>query len=106
MRDDLRNAIAGGERLAVPTRVLYEWLRGPRVAEELVAQEALFPSDRALDFGPEEAAIAARLHRELPGPRGREIDLAIAASALVWHSPIWTLNRTDFADVPGLELIA
>lgn len=105
MRDDLRDAIADGERLAVPTLVLYEWLRGPRVAGELAAQEALFPSDQALDFGAEEAAIAARLYREFPSPRGREIDLAIAASALVWRSPIWTLNRTDFADVPGLKLI-
>jgi hypothetical protein len=34
---------ADGERLAVPTLVLYEWWRGPRRNEELVTQEALFP---------------------------------------------------------------
>lgn len=105
MRRDLRAAIAEGQRLALPTLVLYEWLRGPRVPEELAAQEALFPIDRALDFGAEEASIAARLYRELPNPRGREIDLAIAASALVWRCPLWTLNVSDFADVPELKLV-
>lgn len=106
MRERLRSMIAGGERVAVPTLVLYEWLRGPRLPRELAAQEALFPSHQALGFGPEEAAISARLYRALPGPRGREIDLAIAASALVWRCPLWTLNIADFSDVPELELVA
>lgn len=105
MRADLRSAIARRERLTVPTLVLYEWLRDPRRPEELAAQEALFPSDRALDFGAEEAGIAAELYRELPKSRGREIDLAIAASALAWRSPLWTLNMVDFEDVPGLRLV-
>lgn len=105
MHADLRDAIETGHRLAVPTLVLYEWLRGPRLPEELAAQEALFPSDQALDFGPEEARLAADLYREMPRARGREIDLAIAASALLWKSPLWTLNIRDFEDVPGLELV-
>lgn len=105
MRRDLRAAIAEGQRITLPTLVLYEWLRGPRVPEELAAQEALFPIDQALDFGAEEASIAATLHRELPRPRGREIDLAIAASALVWRCPLWTLNVSDFEDVPELRLV-
>ena len=32
------------------------------------------------------------------------MDLAVAASALAWRAPLWTLNRDDFCDVPGLEL--
>jgi predicted nucleic acid-binding protein len=104
MRDDLRAAIARGDRLALPSMVLYEWLRGPRVAEELAAQEALFPSDDALPFGPPEAKLAAKLYGALPRSRGREIDLAIAACALTWDAGLWTLNPSDFADVPGLEL--
>jgi predicted nucleic acid-binding protein len=104
MRGHLRAAIERGERLAVPTPVLYEWLRGPRVAEELAAQEALFPSGEALAFGPAEARMAAELYRKQSRPRGREIDLAIAACALSWDAVLWTLNTVDFDTIPGLEV--
>ena len=36
-------------------------------------------------------------------PRGREIDLGIAACALVRETGLWTLNPADFNDVPGLQ---
>jgi len=104
MRGALRDAIGKGERMVVPTLVLYEWLRGPRGEEELTAQEALFPSAQAIPFGPDEARIAAELNRARPRSRGREIDLAIAACALAWRAALWTLNPKDFEDVPGLEL--
>lgn len=68
-------------------------------------REALLPSRDALPFGPEEAEIAARLYREVTRPRGREVHLAIAATSLAWHAPLWTLNRADFQDVPGLRVI-
>lgn len=106
LRPALRDAIAGGERLVLPALVLYEWARGPRLPEELRAQEALFPSRDALPFGADEARVAAALYRSLPRGRGREIDLAIAATALVWEAPLWTLNVEDFQDVPGLQLTA
>jgi predicted nucleic acid-binding protein len=35
--------------------------------------------------------------------RGRELDLAIAACALVRDAELWTLNVSDFQDVPGLR---
>jgi predicted nucleic acid-binding protein len=98
----LRRAIEQGERIALCTLVLYEWLRGPRTPEELFAQESLFPRETAIAFGPEEAATAAELYRELPRSRGRELDLAIAATALCWDAQLWTLNHEDFRDVPGL----
>ena len=41
MRAPLRRAIAGGNRIVLPTLVLYEWLRGPRIPEEITAQEAV-----------------------------------------------------------------
>ena len=100
----LRGAIASGERIALSTLVLYEWQRGPRRAEELAAQEALWPSDAAIAFGPDEAATAATLYRSIRTPRGREIDLAIAACAICWSATLWTLNVKDFRDIPGLEL--
>lgn len=102
----LRKAIEDGERIAVSTIVLYEWLRGPRISQELVAQEALAPRETAVAFGDEEAALAADLYRSVKRPRGREIDLAVAACAITHGARLWTLNGRDFADIPGLELFA
>jgi predicted nucleic acid-binding protein len=100
----LRRAIERGERLLVPSLVLFEWLRGPRLAEELAAQEALFPKESALPFGPVEADVAAGLYAAVRRPRGREIDLAIAACAIAREAHLWTLNINDFRDIPGLRL--
>ena len=101
----LRDAIARGERVEVSALVLYEWRRGPRRPEEIAVQEALFPSESAVAFGPEEAKVAAQLFRSVARPRGREIDLAIAACAITHGGSLWTLNSGDFRDVPGLTLI-
>lgn len=101
----MRGFIAAGERLVLPSLVLYEWRRGPRGEEELTAQEALFPADEVLPFGNEEAAVAARLYREVRHPRGREIDLAIAAHAVARDDTLWTLNPRDFNDIPDLVTI-
>jgi predicted nucleic acid-binding protein len=100
----LRRAIENGERLLLPSLVLYEWLRGPRRSEELAAQEALFPAAAALPFGPAEAARASQLYVRLPRGRGREVDLAIAACALTLGARLWTLNSRDFRDLEGLDL--
>lgn len=67
-------------------------------------QEALFPRESAIAFGSAAAASAADLYRAVPGARGREIDLAVAATAICWDARLWTLNPRDFDDVPGLEL--
>lgn len=102
----LRSAIEQGERIVIPALVLYEWLRGPRLASEIAAQEALFPSDGAVAFGPREASLSAKLYRSVKRPRGREIDLAIAACAIIRDASLWTLNRSDFRDIPELRLAA
>ena len=103
---ELVRHIDAGDRMSVPALVLYEWLRGPRTASELALQERLFPSARALAFGPAEAEISAALYRRLKRPRGREIDIAIAACALARNAELWTLNPADFKDIPGLRLTA
>ena len=36
--------------------------------------------------------------------RQRQADLAIAACAIACGASFWTLNRPDFADLPGLTL--
>lgn len=102
----LRGVIERGERLLLPSLVLYEWLRGPRLPAEIAAQEALFPSHGAIVFGPREAELSAQLYRALQRGRGREIDLAIAAIALVREAALWTLNAADFKDIPGLKLFS
>jgi predicted nucleic acid-binding protein len=94
------------ERTLLPSLVLYEWLRGPRLKEELRAQEALFPAETAVPFGPAEAREAARLYGATTHARGREIDLAIAAIAILRNAHLWTLNSRDFADIPGLKLFS
>lgn len=101
----LRRMIERGERVLLPSLVLFEWLRGPRLPEEIAIQEVLFPSEAALPFGPQEAALSAKLYKSVSRPRGREIDLAIAASALVRDAELWTLNKADFKDIPGLRLV-
>jgi predicted nucleic acid-binding protein len=100
----LRAAIAGGDRIVLSTLVLYEWRRGPRLRAELEAQEALWPSATAVPFEASAALLAAALYAKVARPRGREIDLAIAACALAQDAALWTLKRGDFSDIPGLSL--
>ena len=75
------------------------------MTEEIDAQEELFPKVHAVPFGSVEAEQAAELYRKVNRPRGREADLAIAACALAHGAQLWTLNRADFKDIPGLQLI-
>jgi predicted nucleic acid-binding protein len=99
----LRGAIQEGERILLPSLVLYEWLRGPRLPQELDAQESLFPSETAVPFGWRESALSAKLYRSLSRARGREMDIAIAACAITHEAALWTLNTADFNDIPGLR---
>jgi predicted nucleic acid-binding protein len=101
----LREFILEGERIRLTTLVLFEWRRGPRSAEEIADQEALFAAEDAIPLGTTEALLAADLYRKVKGARGREIDLAIAACAIAHDSRLWTLNPADFKDIPHLKLV-
>ena len=103
--DGVIDLTTDGHRLSLSAIVLYEWLRGPRLRAELVAQEELFPRHNVVAFGPPHAALAAELYEAVRRPRGREIDLAIAATAMAEGAALWTLNRQDFSDIPDLRLI-
>ena len=85
--------------IVLDTSVLIDGLTG-------LKRSALFPAQSAIPFGPEEAAVSAGFYRAVKRPRGREVDLGIAACALVRGAHLWTLNPGDFRDVPGIRLYA
>ena len=101
----LRQLLDSGERIFLSTLVLFEWRRGPRIPEQIDAQEALFPSSEAISFGSAEALLAADVYQKIKRPRGREIDIAIAACAIVHEAHLWTVNPADFKDIPNLKLL-
>jgi predicted nucleic acid-binding protein len=103
-RLELRALVADGHRPAISTPVLYEWLRGPRLEVERVDQEAVLPVAETITFDAACAQTAARLYRDIRRPRGREVDIAIAACAIEHGAALWTLNPADFGDIPGLKL--
>ena len=103
--DRLIELTEDGHRLAISALVLSEWLRGPRSHADLSAQETLFPAEGVIAFGAAEAATASQIYRQVPQPRGRELDLAIAACAIANGAALLTLNPEDFQDIPGLRLV-
>jgi predicted nucleic acid-binding protein len=102
----LRAATAKGDVVTFSSIVLYEWLRGPRIEGEKEAVEAFVASDIVTVFGRREAVRAAGLYRRVKGARQRQADIAIAACAVEAGAALWTLNRSDFADIPELTLFA
>jgi predicted nucleic acid-binding protein len=101
----LIRAFDRGERMLLSAIVLYEWLRGPRTQAHLAIQQNLFPTESIVQFSAEDATIAGRIYRTLQRPRGREVDIMIAACAIRHDAELWTLNVADFKDIPGLRLI-
>lgn len=93
-----------GEPIKLSSLVIYEWLRGPRVQEEIGDVERLFPASESIPYDPKDAALSADLYRSVRRARSREIDIAIAACAMRHEAQLWTLNPADFADIPGLRL--
>ena len=100
----LRRAVADGNRLGISSLALYEWRRGPRTETELAIEAALVGPECVVAFGEVEAQLAAVAYRAVRRSRGREIDVAIAACSMSQDARLWTLNPSDFDDIPGLEL--
>ena len=101
----LRRLLDDGQRILLSALVLFEWRRGPRIPEQIDAQEALFPSADAVPLGSAEALVAADVYKKVKRPRGREIDIAIAACAIAHDAELWTVNPEDFKDIPNLKLL-
>jgi predicted nucleic acid-binding protein len=100
----LRQLVEAGERIMFCSIVFFEWRRGPRTPEELSDQEALFPE--SVPFGSAEALIAASVYLNVKRARGREIDIAISATAIAHDATLWTLNPKDFSDIPNLKTLS
>ena len=101
----LTQIVHDGHRIAISSLVYFEWRRGPRTRAELSAQEALLPLEAVVSFSAVDATLAATLYASVTRPRGREIDLAIAACALGQGAALWTLNPADFKDIRELTLV-
>jgi predicted nucleic acid-binding protein len=102
----LHAVTARGDVVGFSTIALYEWRRGPRRESEKQAVEAFFEDELIVAFGKREAERAADVFRRVTRARQRHADLAIAACAIEHGALLWTLNPSDFADVPGLTLFA
>jgi len=100
----LRAATTTGHVVSFSAIVLYEWLRGPRTDGEKEAVDTFFELELISVFGRREASRAADLYRRVKAARQRQADLAIAACAIELGASLWTLNRSDFDDIPGLTL--
>jgi predicted nucleic acid-binding protein len=100
----LESATIKGEVVTFCSIVLYEWLRGPRTEDEVETVRLFFETDRLATFGERDAKTAALLFRQIKRARQRQADLAIAACAIEEGAALWTLNASDFDDVPGLRL--
>jgi predicted nucleic acid-binding protein len=102
----LRERTARGDVISFCTIVFYEWMRGARTEAQIRAVASLVDPDTLPTFGRWEAQRAAALSRTVRRARQRQADLAIAACAIESDAALWTLNRSDFEDVPSLEVFA
>jgi len=100
----IESATIAGDVVSFCSIVLYEWLRGPRAEDEIETVRAFFETERVAEFGEGDARIAAALYRQVKRARQRQGDLAIAACAIEQGAALWTLNGSDFNDIPGLRL--
>ncbi|MEK0084279.1 type II toxin-antitoxin system VapC family toxin [Benzoatithermus flavus] len=109
VRERLRDVMAEGASVAVPTVVLYELWYGvarSQYRRENTERLRIFLSGDIgiVPFEAEDAAIAGELRAELQvaGSPIEAYDLLIAAQALRTGATLVTANVAEFAHVPGL----
>jgi predicted nucleic acid-binding protein len=87
--------LAAGQTLAVSSIAWTEFLNGP-VAPFEVSQAKAVVQSRIIPFGQPEAALAAELFNKTGRRRGARFDCLIAATAVLAHAEVATINQADF----------
>jgi len=87
--------LAAGESLAASAIAWSEFLNGPVTASEANQVEAVLQS-QIVSFGKAEAALAADLFNKTGRRRGSRFDCLIAATAILHHADLATINQSDF----------
>lgn len=89
----LRRLIVDGNRLLWPRSCSTNGAADPARPTRSPDHEAFVPAASPVAFGTREAAIAADLCARMPRARRREINIAIAACAIVHGAASWSLNE-------------
>ncbi len=97
--------LAGSEsEIQISAIAWYEYSRGPRTPDQLAVARSFFFEDGIIPFSEDLAAIAAEVFRNLGSPRRRAADIAIGVTAASMGAVLLTLNPSDFAGIPHLQV--
>ena len=84
----------------------YEFVRGPRTADQLAVARSFFSADGIVPLTEDFAERAAEVFRKLGSPRRRSADVAIGVTAVEMDARLLSGNAADFAAIPGLDVEA
>jgi len=95
--------LAASQTLATSAIAWTEFLNGPVTPLEISRVEAVLES-RIILFGQKEAAMAADLFNKTGRRRGSRFDCLIAATTILAHGELATVNQSDFQSFVPYEL--
>jgi predicted nucleic acid-binding protein len=104
---DVDGWLVAGHTMAASAITWTEFLNGPVTAIEISGAQAVLQS-RIIPFGQPEATLAADLFNKTGRRRGSRFDCLIAATAILAHAEVATINQSDFKVFAphGLKLAA
>ena len=82
----------------------YEFVRGPRTAEQLAVARSFFSEEGVIPFSEELADLAGDVFRRRGSPRRHAADIAIGVTAASAGATLLTRNVGDFSGIPKLSL--
>ncbi len=97
--------LAGSEsEIQISAIAWYEYSRGPRTPDQVAVARSFFFEDGIIPFSEDLAAITAEVFRNLGSPPRRAVDIAIGVAAASMGAVLLTLNPSDFAGIPHLQV--